>query len=31
LWMDDQYFAPPLKLTEGPTLGTPTLGTRPKP
>jgi hypothetical protein len=21
LWMDDQYFAPPLKLSEGPTLG----------
>ena len=31
LWMDDQYFAPPLKLSEGPTLGAPTLKTPPKP
>ncbi|MGO8786345.1 MAG: peptidylprolyl isomerase [Terriglobia bacterium] len=31
LWMDDQYFAPPLKLSEAPTLGAPTLKTSPKP
>jgi parvulin-like peptidyl-prolyl isomerase len=31
LWMDDQYFAPPLKLSGGPTLGAPTQKTPPKP
>lgn len=31
LWMDDQYFAPPLRLSEGPTLGPPPARTAPKP
>ena len=31
VWMDEQYFAPPPKLAEAPTLGAPTLKTPPKP
>jgi hypothetical protein len=31
LWMDDQYFAPPPKPREGPSLGAPTLNPQPKP
>jgi hypothetical protein len=31
LWMDEQYFAPPPKPKEGPTMGAPTLQAPPKP
>ena len=31
LWMDEQYFAPPQKEKEGPSLGAPTLKSPPKP
>jgi parvulin-like peptidyl-prolyl isomerase len=31
LWMDEQYFAPPPKEKEGPSLGAPTLKSPPKP